>query len=376
MHINRVVDAHVSSQRIEAFLALPEVSTVRDENVDEITFRAATLAWACDTNMEPLDSGAFMLRSVDLVFPKGKLSLVTGKTGSGKSLLLHAILGEADVVSGRVAVPSISKSADPVPSGRVPATGDWLIPNAVAYVAQIPWIQNASLQDNITFDSPFDQARLDAVIEACALVPDLATLVDGRHTELGVNGINLSGGQKWRVTLARAIYSRADTLVLDDIFSAVDSHVGRHLYEKCLGGELCRNRTIILVTHHIGLCIGKASYLIELGNGGVICAKRVEAAMADKLLLHESDHHGDSQSNNTSTKQDRQCDKYTFSPKPAPASLQNLAPAQRFVKDEARARGAVSSNVWLRYFNHAGGIWIIPVAMLIFVAVEATIMLS
>ncbi len=96
--------------------------------------------------------------------------------------------------------------------------GNWIIPEAIAYVAQIPWIENASIKDNIVFGLPYLEDRYKKTIEVCALKKDLEMLSDGENTEIGANGINLSGGQKWRVTLARAIYSRAGILVMDDIF--------------------------------------------------------------------------------------------------------------------------------------------------------------
>src|SRR5947207_5604768 len=125
----------------------------------------------------------------------------------------------------------------------------------MAYVAQNPWIENATIKENILFGAPLDADRFQKVIRACALLPDLLMLPDGEETEIGDKGINLSGGQRWRVTLARALYSRAEILIMDDIFSAVDAHVGRHILEHALLGDLARGRTRILATHHIGLVL-------------------------------------------------------------------------------------------------------------------------
>lgn len=106
------------------------------------------------------------------------------------------------------------------------------------------------------------------VLHACALLPDIAMLPDGEDTEVGATGINLSGGQRWRLTFARALYSRAGVLVMDDIFSAVDSHVGRHLLNYGILGQLGANRTRILVTHHVGLVDCHASYIVTLTSDG------------------------------------------------------------------------------------------------------------
>lgn len=184
-----------------------------------------------------------MLRDVNVSFPPGELSVVSGKTGTGKSLLLAGILGEVDVLQGKINVP---RPPEPKDRHDELATRDnWIIPSSIAFVAQIPWIENASIKDNILFGLPFDEYRYKKVLEVCALKKDLDILTDGEKTEIGANGINLSGGQRWRVTFARALYSRAGILVLDDIFSAVDAHVGRFIFEKGLTGRLNTARRIL-----------------------------------------------------------------------------------------------------------------------------------
>lgn len=122
----------------------------------------------------------------------------------------------------------------------------------VAYAAQKPWIQNATVRDNILFGSPvMDQDRYQAVLDACALGPDLDILDDGDLTEIGEKGVNISGGQAQRISLARCVYSDADILLLDDVLSAVDSHVGEHIFKKCIMGPLLKHTTRVLVTHQV-----------------------------------------------------------------------------------------------------------------------------
>ncbi|KAI4891884.1 hypothetical protein NFI96_023859, partial [Prochilodus magdalenae] len=123
---------------------------------------------------------------------------------------------------------------------------------SVAYVPQQAWIQNATLKDNILFGSDPEEKKFRRVVQACALEPDLELLPGGVLTEIGEKGINLSGGQKQRVSLARAAYSSADVYLLDDPLSAVDSHVGKHLFERVIGPRgLLKDKTRILVTHGI-----------------------------------------------------------------------------------------------------------------------------
>ncbi len=98
---------------------------------------------------------------------------------------------------------------------------DWILNSAIAFVAQIPWIENATIKDNVLFGLPFDMGRYKKVLYSCALEKDLEILPDGDQTDIGANGINLSGGQRWRVSFARALYSRAEILILDDVFRYV-----------------------------------------------------------------------------------------------------------------------------------------------------------
>lgn len=129
---------------------------------------------------------------------------------------MASIIGEADLLNGLVLGPTSTPTSERY-SRNVNKT-DWIIPTSIAFVAQIPWIENATIKDNILFGLPFDRTRYDKVLQSCALEKDLETLDDGDATDIGFNGINLSGGQKWRVSFARALYSRAGVLVLDDVF--------------------------------------------------------------------------------------------------------------------------------------------------------------
>jgi ABC-type glutathione transport system ATPase component len=122
--------------------------------------------------------------------------------------------------------------------------------------------------DNITFGFPMQARRFSTVLHACALETDLAALKDGDQTEIGPHGVNLSGGQRLRITLARALYSPAAILVLDDIFSAIDAHTALHIAQNVLGGSLIQGRTVILASHHPSLYMPYADYIVSLSSGG------------------------------------------------------------------------------------------------------------
>lgn len=188
---------------------------------------------------------------------------MTGPTGSGKSLLLAAILGEADLLDGQLSAP-VPAPFDKVESSR---EQDQCMDSALAFVSQSPWLQNATVQDNILSGLPLDEKRYARVVFACALHEDFCDLPQKDQTEISGKGANLSGGQRWRVCLAQALYSRARTLLLDDIFSALDVRTRGHIYQHVLCGELLHGRTCILVTHHLDLCRPQARYVVRLENG-------------------------------------------------------------------------------------------------------------
>ncbi|PHH71565.1 hypothetical protein CDD82_6441 [Ophiocordyceps australis] len=284
--LTAALDTLVSVRRIQVYLDGPEMVKTLCPGPD-VAFDNASVAWPVDT--ETADKDRFILKNINLSFPRGELSIISGKTGTGKSLVLSALLGEVDLLEGSIYMPSTVPPLERNDGKAHP--GNWILEGSVAYVAQTPWLESASLRDNILFGLPLLQERYDQVLDVCALRKDLDMLADGDETELGANGINLSGGQKWRVTLARTIYSRAEILVMDDIFSAVDAHVGRHIFEQCIAGDICANRTRIIVTHHVSLVQSHAKYLVELGEGTVLhhglTSDLVEDGTLERIKSHE-----------------------------------------------------------------------------------------
>ena len=193
-----------------------------------------------------VDERGFELKDIDIIFPQGKMTLVTGATASGKTALLMALLGEM--------TPSPpSRAQVHLPKLPYSALDEYGLRSTVSYAAQTPWLEHLSIRENILFGSPFEVERYWEVIECCALGPDLAMLEDGDATEIGERGINLSGGQKARVALARAVYARSRCVLLDDPLSAVDSHTARFLFERLFQGELLKHRTVVRSFIHLVL---------------------------------------------------------------------------------------------------------------------------
>lgn len=271
-----MTEAWTSCVRLEKYFNQPDKEPVSVPG-QFITFEKATVAWPkkedqdADGTVEAIEERS-TLRDVSLQFPEGKLSVITGKTGAGKSLLLAAILGEVKLISGIVKVPT-PPPEDSLEDVKPIPPAEWLVPSLSAFVSQTPWIETGTVQNNITFGLPFVEDRYRKVLRACSLEKDLELLINGDKSEVGPKGITLSGGQRWRVALARALYSRAGIVILDDVLSAVDAHVGRSMVELALTGELAEGRTRILATHHADLCQPKASYLVCLQEGKVESAE-------------------------------------------------------------------------------------------------------
>ena len=180
-------------------------------------------------NSNACRSGAIppSLANVDMAIPQGSLVCIMGRVGMGKSTLLNGLINEAPCVRGKVTVAG-----------------------SIAYCSQLPWIQNMTVRDNILCGQGFDAVKYERAVSVCDMKDDMRAFADGDQTEIGERGINLSGGQKQRVSLCRAVYSDADVFVLDDVLSAVDTHVGHHLMHNCILGAL-KDKTRVMVLHQL-----------------------------------------------------------------------------------------------------------------------------
>uniref|UniRef100_A0A8C7WMT3 ATP-binding cassette, sub-family C (CFTR/MRP), member 8 n=1 Tax=Oryzias sinensis TaxID=183150 RepID=A0A8C7WMT3_9TELE len=232
--------------------------------------------------------GPATLCNVDIKVPFGKLTMIVGQVGCGKSSLLLAALGEMQRVSGTVTWNSPTPDRD--------AAGDGTR-GPVAYASQKPWLLNATIVENVTFEMPMIKSRYNAVIEACSLQPDIDILPQGDQTEVGERGIILSGGQKQRISVARALYQQTNVVFLDDPFSALDIHLSDHLMQdgilKMLREE---KRTVVLVTHKLQY-LPHADWIIAMKDGTI----QTEGTLKDiqksepelfeqwKTLMHRQD---------------------------------------------------------------------------------------
>ncbi|XP_077379727.1 ATP-binding cassette sub-family C member 10 isoform X2 [Festucalex cinctus] len=258
--LNGILEAKVSLERIQRFFRLPNRNLQAyyalvwpEDNNTAVLLSQGTFSWQGPQGDVEAEDGApsgplLLLQNLNLTVRKGSLTVVVGKVGCGKSSLLAAITGELNRHSGVVYV-----------SDRERGLG---------LVAQEPWIQHASVRDNILFGKSFDATFYRAVVEACALADDIAMLPAGDRTEVGENGVTLSGGQKARVALARAVYMDKDVYLLDDPLAAVDGEVARHLMRKCILEQLA-GKTRILCTHRVEL-VDVADMLVLMDDGTIV----------------------------------------------------------------------------------------------------------
>ncbi|KAJ2654099.1 hypothetical protein IWW48_006311, partial [Coemansia sp. RSA 1200] len=338
------------------------------------------------------DTRIFSLKSIDVRFPLGGLSIVAGPTGSGKTSLISALVGEMTLVCGRVLLPTIHPSAlaenNPRYKDVIELSNEGLAIHDIAYVAQEAWLRNATIRENILFGEPYNRERYEEVLRVCALKPDLRNLPAADMSEIGERGITLSGGQKQRVALARAVYSSRRILLIDDCLSAVDAQTGRHILVECLAGnsKLMYGRTRVLVTHHVAMCLPYAQYMVMINSGRIMIQGtpdelRNNAALSSALLENLSSKET---SPNEKKNKDKHSSKYVNDRKSEDEynkeHLQKLA-AKRgidpdsglsmlqgiLVKEEEREKGYVKFEVWKTFMQACGGkmFWIYLISVLI-----------
>jgi ABC-type multidrug transport system fused ATPase/permease subunit len=299
----------------------------------------------------------------------GQLVVVRGTVGSGKSSLLLAMLGEMYLQHEQSRYDTCEGYNGS--AGRANASA-FALTGSVAYASQQPWIQNMTLRDNILFGLPFAQTWYEEVVEATALITDFQELPDGDQTEIGEKGLNLSGGQKARVALARAVYANTDILLLDDILAALDTVVGRKVYEKCIC-NLLRNKTRVLVSHSdIAIKSQKVDMIVTMNTGSV----RVHVAggfkSSDSLIILDGRESAEAteatEATETRVSHD-DCDAlrstFVLGKNPGFGSLglsyattQKLPDTSphRITDSEQRQEGNIEKRVYFGYYNAFGGL--------------------
>uniref|UniRef100_A0A8C1T0T9 ATP-binding cassette sub-family C member 5 n=1 Tax=Cyprinus carpio TaxID=7962 RepID=A0A8C1T0T9_CYPCA len=296
------------------------------------------------------------LHRIDLCIRKGSLVGVCGGVGSGKSSLLSALLGQMTLLGGSVAV-----------------NGDF------AYVAQQAWILNDSLRENILFGKKYIEEKYNAVLEACCLFPDIIELPYGDMTEIGERGANLSGGQRQRVSLARALYSERPVLLLDDPLSAVDTHVGSHLFHSAIR-HTAKSRTVIFVTHQLQflpecdeVVLMKDGQIAEHGSHVQLMEKG-----RDYAALFNSVQQENLVRKNVKNKQraEEESSPQSLHVSPAAKPHTESKKGDQLMQAEEKGSGAVAWQVYTTYIKAAGGPLAFIVNILLFLFTTGSIAFS
>lgn len=347
--IGQVAEALISTKRLQKFMLYDEINpqNILVENSDKangiqknsmektlppgegrdiaINMTKVVAKWTPELTENTLNN-------LNIKFDSGSLTAIIGLVGSGKSSLFHAILKELPLDEGDIAV-----------KGRV------------SYASQEPWLFAGSVRQNILFGETYDKVRYREVTRVCALKTDFEQFPYGDKTVVGDRGVSLSGGQRARINLARAVYKKADIYLLDDPLSAVDSHVGKHLFEDCIVGFL-KNKTRILITHQLQY-LNILDHIVMLESGNVIAEgsyKELQESGEDfAKLLSSHDEKEDDEDDD---------DKFSHKPLHRESSIQSVASSigENYLQEEPpevaemRSTGTVGWGVYGAYLT-AGG---------------------
>ncbi|KAF3928827.1 hypothetical protein AA313_de0206435 [Arthrobotrys entomopaga] len=372
--ISQSIDAFISLQRIQEYLLQedePEQRVINPEQKDAFVLKDASFTWETaappkqmelgkkgkkskkapeqkpepekkpdeTTNMQP-----FSINDINLNISRKELLAVVGTVGSGKSSLLAALAGDMRKTSGE-----ITQGA------------------SMAYCPQSAWIQNTTVRENILFGRPYDPIWYEKVIYACALKPDLEMLPYGDMTEIGERGITVSGGQKQRLNIARAIYHNSDILLLDDPLSAVDAHVGRHMFNEAISG-LLKDKCRVLATHQLHV-LSRCDRIIVMAEGRISAIGTFDELMATndefKQMLSMTAAEEAPEKRSEPEKEDTPEEKKKQKKK-----------GKALMQEEERATKSVGWNVYYAYIKASGSILVAPAVIIFLFTAQTTNIMS
>ncbi|XP_033843200.1 ATP-binding cassette sub-family C member 4-like isoform X1 [Periophthalmus magnuspinnatus] len=365
--IEKVSESLVSIRRIQGFLLLDEVCpqspsvTVTEKGDCIVKVQDLTCYWDQILETPTLNNVTFTVKS-------GQLLVVIGPVGAGKSSLLSAILGELSQNSGLIKV-----------------RGD------LSYTSQLPWILPGTIRSNILFGKEFDSQKYNRIVRACALKRDMDLMQDGDLTVVGDRGTNLSGGQKARVSLARAVYQDADIYLLDDPLSAVDAEVGRYLFEECICG-LLKKKPRILVTHQLQY-LKAADQIVVLKEGHMVAngtfSELQHCGVDFTSLLKDEENPEDERQTITPSSGMASCCSHTRS-NHSTSSMSSLSSSQyslmdgtqsqamvmQAIQEEVRSEGDVGLCLYVKYFKAGANYMILLLLILLNALAQTTFVLQ
>ncbi|CAI2173470.1 10812_t:CDS:10 [Funneliformis geosporum] len=322
-----LVSLGVAIGRVEKFLHEPDVQRGGagfsiNPTRTSVGFSNVDVAWNYHINIR--DQNEFILRGVNLEFPLEKLSLVCGQKSSGKSLLLLSLLRETFILRGKILFPSSS----------------------ITYVPQQAWLENTTFRDNILFGEPFNDERYWKIVDSCCLTNDFENFDQADFTEYDEKNMVLSDEQKVRIALARALYSSADILLVDDCLSSLDKNTAHQIINNCFKGPLIHGRTVIMVTNYVRYFVDNAAYIAILGDG-LVQAKgspkdlREAGSLTEEVLGKEiktEPEHIDKNDQNLVNQ----------------AIEKSVADKKNWAVEEARFQGKIQPGVYYFFFKSSG----------------------
>ena len=266
------------------------------------------------------------LNDINLTIKKKEFICIIGEVGSGKSSLIQAILNNMPVIN--------SKNSKIIINGTI------------SYVGQEAWIQNNTIRNNILFYQPYDQEKYEKIISLCELNQDLNTFIGGDMTEIGEKGVNLSGGQKARISIARALYNENDIYIFDDPISALDAHVGKSIMMNCIVNYL-KNKTRILITHALQYA-SFADTIIYMKNGNIYWEGNYNELINQSFYseFKNKQQNIENETKNNVVPKKKSSDKL----------LNNQNIIKRITKDEKKETGKINKDVYISYFTYLGGL--------------------
>ncbi|KAK4880384.1 hypothetical protein RN001_008530 [Aquatica leii] len=352
--VSQIAEANVSINRLNQFMLYEEkpnlpkpLKTKTNGSINEHTFiqKENSYSVVIDDGFAKWNSSSTdnTFENLNIKIKKGTVVAVIGPVGSGKSSLLQIILEELSLNRGKLDVHG-----------------------EVSYAAQEPWLFTGSVRQNIVFNKPYENARYKTIVHKCSLKRDFGLFPVGDKTIVGERGVSLSGGQRARINLARAVYQDADIYLLDDPLSAVDAHVGRELFDNCITGYL-KGKTVILVTHQLQY-LKDVNHIIILENGMVKAQGNFEELQKSgldfaKLLENEFEHEEDKKSLASSSHKISRENSITST-----ISLENINNVDVInTNEEQRTKGSVSGTVYRDYIVSGNNWFFVGFISLLFI---------
>ena len=355
--ITAVLNCLISMKRLEKFLDGKDFKEISKEDINLKNNGIDIKFSNCDFGIinEELDTEKILLYDLDIEIKRGELVVVLGETGSGKTCLTNAILNYLDFI------PKSSKNKETYN----------IVNGSISYASQNPWILNGTVRDNIIFYNELDLERYTKVLEICQLFPDLSQLPGGELTEISSNGQNISGGQKARISLARAIYKDADIYVLDDPISSVDPINSEKIFKNVLMDYL-KNKTRILIKHEMKN-IESFDKIIYLKNGKIMFCGTYQELIKSKVyqfLLDEYSNENNMDPNSSS----KDLTSKLFKENPQNLSMgheKERIIKGRLIKDEELTWGSINKNLYIKFVLIMGGFSFFSIIIFISAMIQA-----